>query len=48
MRQAGLSNLIPKWRGDREGSLRVSGLSGKDMNKWNHANVDPSVSVLLH
>ena len=31
MRASGLGNLLPKWRGERVDSLRVSGLAGKNM-----------------
>ena len=43
MKLAGLGNLIPKWQGDRVESLRVSGSSGKDMNRWTHANIEPTI-----
>ena len=43
LRSSGLSRLIPKWQGDRVEALRVTGLSGKNMNNWTHPNHIPTI-----
>ena len=42
MRAAGLANLVPRWRGDKVDALKVSGLSGRNMDSWIFANHNPS------
>ena len=42
MRAAGLSNLIPRWKGDRVNSLKVTGSSGRNMEGWIHSTSDLS------
>ena len=37
MKSARLGPLIPKWKGDQMDALLVTGLSGKDMEKWVNA-----------
>ena len=32
--EAGLRHLIPRWRGDRETALKVTGDAGRNMDNW--------------
>ena len=43
LRFSGLSKLIPKWSGDRVETLKVSGLSGRNMDNWIHSPHIPTI-----
>ena len=43
LRSSGLSRLIPKWTGERVDALRVTGLSGKNMDNWIHSAHIPTI-----
>ena len=42
MESAGLKNIVPKWRGDKIDSLRVTGTSGKNLDNWIFYGQEPS------
>ena len=43
MRAAGLTNFIPRWTGEKVDSLRVTGLTGRNMDSWIFAAQTPSL-----
>ena len=43
LRSAGLSKFIPKWKGDKVDSLRVTGQSGRKMENWEFSPHVPTI-----
>ena len=43
MRLAGLGRLIPKWKGKKVDSLKVTGQTGRDIENWSFSPISPSI-----
>ena len=43
MRLAGLGRLIPKWKGKKVDSLRVTGQTGRELDNWSFSPTGPSI-----
>ena len=47
MRDAGLGNFIPRWAGDKVDALRVTGITGKNMDSWKFTSLTPSIMQIM-
>ena len=47
MRDAGLGNFIPRWAGDKVDALRVTGITGKNMDSWKFTSLSPSIMQIM-